>query len=1126
MFTSLIQSPSAARRLERAASWLAEQPAMAPVLIVADNLHAADAIVREVVTNRAGAAFGWHRITLRRLALTLAEPSLAKEGLAPATALSREAVIARVVHELAQSQQLGRYEEVRERPGLPRALAETIDELRLGGVDLSAVLFSADLWRMYQRYLGALEEYGLADSARVFELATAAVHTSEPAGSDELGHAGALLGLPTLLLDVEVPTDAGSAFVRALAERVAAAAIPHLGIMATVAAGDERSRTRLESALGVRARSLQPRGSGPLARIQGRLFGERGYDDADRSEADHRPERDDLAPEVRFLSAPGESRECVEIAREVLREAESGVPFDRMAVVLRSPSTYAGPLVEAFRRAGVPLHLARGARLPNPAGRALLALLGCAAEGLSASRFAEYVSLGQVPPRDADGAPLPAEEAWVPPEALDLPGGAATAADAAAIADAHGEDGYVATPRRWERLLVDAAVIGGLDRWRRRLAGLSEQLERRQAAIEDPEAPRALGFRRTLRDLSQLRRFAMPILDELALLPTEATWGVWLKALSKLATRALRYPAPVQTVLAELQPMADVGPVGLDEVRVVLARRLTEAPLESKVPVHGAVYAGPTDGIRGRAFDVVFVPGLAERVFPQKIREDPILLDRARLDIGAGLDTFEQRVADERLYLRLAVGAARQRLVLSWPRVEVEKGRPRVPSFYCLELLRAARGRLPGFQDLQRLAERGGAPRVGWPAPEDPIQAIDEAEHDLAWLRTLFGRPVDDVKGAARYLVDADASGHNPHLARALRARWCRHYSRQWTPSDGLLQPSDEARAALDEHLLTARSFSATALQNFAKCPYRFLLYAVHRLGPREEPAAIEQLDALSRGSLIHEVQFELLCRLRDTGLLPVTTARLDEAHRHMEAVVSMVEAKYRDLLAPAIERVWRDEIALIRSDIGEWLFRQTEDTTWEPWRFELSFGLPPDRDQADVHSRPEPAQLPGGLQLRGSIDLVERGPGGRLRATDYKTGRASMKRGAVIEGGKTLQPVLYALALEAISAAETPDAEVSDDAEAAVGPEVESGRLYYCTARGAFDDREVALDQDARAAADQVTKAVGWALREGMFPAAPDKDACRWCDYGDVCGAEEERRTADKPHMAILPLINLRRVE
>ena len=118
---------------------------------------------------------------------------------------------------------------------------------------------------------------------------------------------------------------------------------------------------------------------------------------------------------MEFFSAPGESRECVEVARRVMREAARGVPFDEIAIVVRAPETYWGLLEHALQRAGVKPWFARGTRRPDPSGRAFLALLACASEGLSARRFAEYLSLGQVPPRDATGATPPIPPPWVPP---------------------------------------------------------------------------------------------------------------------------------------------------------------------------------------------------------------------------------------------------------------------------------------------------------------------------------------------------------------------------------------------------------------------------------------------------------------------------------------------------------------------------------------------------------------------------------------------------------------------------------------------------------------------------------------------------------------------------------------
>jgi hypothetical protein len=137
---------------------------------------------------------------------------------------------------------------------------------------------------------------------------------------------------------------------------------------------------------------------------------------------------------------------------------------------------------------GVPAWFHRGTRRPDPAGRALLALLACADEELSARRFAEYVSLGQVPmDEDAvatDGYAAPVDEvtsSLVPPGERaddrqpeeDAAAGAARGASRQVIA------GTLRAPWRWEDLIVEAAVIGGIDRWQRRLMGLRREYDRR-----------------------------------------------------------------------------------------------------------------------------------------------------------------------------------------------------------------------------------------------------------------------------------------------------------------------------------------------------------------------------------------------------------------------------------------------------------------------------------------------------------------------------------------------------------------------------------------------------------------------------------------------------------------------
>src|SRR5262249_46744414 len=285
--------------------------------------------------------------------------------------------------------------------------------------------------------------------------------------------------------------------------------------------------------------------------------------------------------------------------------------------------------------------------------------------------------------------------------------------------------GQLRAPRRWERLLVETAVIGGRERWQKRIDGFAQELRSRLAEIDDENEASGPATRRTLEDLEAFADYALPLIQTLGDLPKSANWGEWLDRLGALATRALRHPRRVLSVLSELSPMAPVEPVTLSDVLNVASAFLLQVGVPPPARRYGAVFIGPVDAARGMSFHAVFIPGLAERLFPRKIVEEPILLDRLRAELSADLTTNTQRVSDERLALGIAVGAAERRLYLSYPRLDLQQARPRVPSFYALEAVRAAEGRLPTFAELDRRAETENSARIGWPAPTDPAEAID-----------------------------------------------------------------------------------------------------------------------------------------------------------------------------------------------------------------------------------------------------------------------------------------------------------------------------------------------------------------------------------------------------------------
>ncbi len=1044
---ALITAASAVEARNEAVEWVAQHLGNSEVLVLSATRAAGDEFVRSLP---GVGTFGIHRYTTGQFAA-----ALAGSRAAPATTLATEAVAARVTHEASGSGKLRYFAPVAKCPGFAGALASTLGDLRLAGVSPSRLTGSeaaSDIAILLEAYRRELASRGLADLAGVLESAAE--------------EARGWRGLPLLLLDVALPSRAHSEFIAALAARSPS-------VCATVVSADTRRIQEFERILGCSASVAAPAGATALDKVRQFLF------------SSERPAPSEYDESLDLFSAPGESLEAVEIARRITR---MGIPFDRIAILLRHPERYQPLVEESLRRASIPAYFSRGTARPDPAGRAFLALLACASEGCSASRFAEYLSLGQIPPLDAAGSPPRRPVPWTPAEDELFSGGAAPAREA--IAD----PAVIATPLAWEKLLVDAAVIGGYERWARRLTGLENEFRIQLASLELEDQSERERLERELERLGNLERFALPLIEDLHALPVSAPWREWLEALSNLAARALVNPEPVLAVLAELRPMAEVGPVDLDEIYGVLAKRLRVLRREPPHRRYGRVFVGSIDEARGRVFDVVFLPGLAEGLFPRRASEDPLLLDVRRQEISADLATIDDRIAEERLLLHTAAAAAARRFVASYPSMDLTQGRPRVPSFYALEIARAIEGHVPRLRSFETRLSANAEARLIWPAPEEPRHAVDDAEYDLAWLAAHR-----QEYGGSRYLLDA-----NPHLGRSLRTRWKR-WEKKWTDADGFVHPDAVLHGILTELRPSVRDYSPSALQQYASCPYRFMLSAVLRLRERREAAAIEQLDPLTRGSLVHEVQREFLRWWQrdpstDAGVL---FDRLDET-------LERVAGGYAEKIAPAIDRVWRSELDDVRTDLRGWMLAwhgQLGD--WEPLHFELGFGLGKGDGEHDPASVQDPVEVTG-IRVRGSIDLVERHRArGVLRITDHKTGKAPDREPSYIAGGTVLQPVLYSLA-----------------AEKMLGARAESGRLFYCTQRGNYAEYHIAVGPEARKFFARGMTLIEDAISAGFLPAAPGDGACGMCEYAAVCGPHEETRVKRwKDGDALEALSELRRM-
>ncbi len=764
---ALVHSRSNATLLHRAAAFLASKPDYAEILVVAPTRAAANELAIHAFPS---GSQGVHALTLTQLAAHLAVQPMGRLSLAPISRLGIEALAARIVHAAATAHGLPYFAPVAQTPGFARALARTITELRLENVTPSGDL--AHLVSLYEQELAARS---VADLPILLRLATEEAATANHR----------FTGLPLVLLGLPVESAAHEQLLKTLIERSP-------NVLATATTGDDAIPS-LERILGVTPQNLDTATpTATLDRVRTWLF------------SSDPPPAAPPDPALLF-SAPGESFECVEIARRIRALAEQGTPFDRIAILLRNVDAYQPLVEEALRRAGIVHYFSRGAARPDPAGRAFLALLACASEGCSASRFAEYLSLDQTPPLDPQGAPLARPPQWIPAgdEILGL-------FDAPAPAIQNDEP-TLDVPIGWEKLLVDAAVIGGRDRWKRRLRGLRAELQTQLRSLDKEDDSHRTHIQRRIGQLEHLEHFALPLIETLGSLPATERWGAWLDRLLDLAQMALRHPESVLSVLSELEPMREVGPVSLDEVYDVLSERLGTLRTEPPKRRYGRVFVGSIEEARGRSFDIVFLPGLAEGLFPRRALEDPLLLDEQRAKLAAGLDTQDKRVARERMLLRSAAAAAAKNLVVSYPRMDVAQCRARVPSFYALEIVRAAEGRLPSLREFEKRAARAASSRLDWPAPANPNDAIDDAEYDLASLHVSLKLRGAAGTGSARYLMQTNES-----LARSLRTRG-RRWRNRWFDADGIVDP--DAATGFKRSMRTVWPNAATRLPHCNTSP-------------------------------------------------------------------------------------------------------------------------------------------------------------------------------------------------------------------------------------------------------------------------------------------------------------------
>ncbi len=469
---------------------------------------------------------------------------------------------------------------------------------------------------------------------------------------------------------------------------------------------------------------------------------------------------------------------------------------------------------------------------------------------------------------------------------------------------------------------------------------------------------------------------------------------------------------------------------------------------------------------RQKEYKVVFVAGLLEKVFPQQVREDPLLSDWERQLVNGGLASpiaeCLPRQNIERYLFYLAVTRAKERLFLSYPRVDFE-GKESLPSFY-LEEVKAL------FGDKLRWVRQDLA--KPFPSPADAITHREMEASVVGGLRQE-GDPDVPSEEALRQL-----SGDPKSRERLLTAL---------EPVEAILR---------DEKILRGKYFetpetSPTRLETYAKCPYRYFADKILRLKDTGEDISMMQ-----KGNILHHV----LQQYFDPRRKPAPKEKLEIfIEREIEEGLKRHPLTWTE---PYEEALDRRELFQMLFDFLNYETERLKRAVFRPCEVEYSFGTFGQKGEAALEIPGEDSQT---IKLRGRVDRIDTDAEKKYAVVmDYK--RSYRFKASSLAVGTALQLPLYLLAAQRHLGLQPLGAEIYS-----IRDHKKSG--FYCAGPAGnygkeFSSRSQLPDDVFHRVLERASVFVRKftnAIRASEIPVRP-RDCESFCPFDTVCRIEKWR--------------------
>jgi RecB family exonuclease len=432
--------------------------------------------------------------------------------------------------------------------------------------------------------------------------------------------------------------------------------------------------------------------------------------------------------------------------------------------------------------------------------------------------------------------------------------------------------------------------------------------------------------------------------------------------------------------------------------------------------------------VRSLQIPYLFLAGLSEKAFPPPEQEARLYSEAeyARLiDAGLPLTTRSDRNREEMLLFYEVLTRATKQLYLSYPALD-DSAQPLSPSPYLQEVEQVCDDRIPRTE----LADLSPVPRDLEPLSEEDfrLKAIATAlDGDVSLLAGLVKTADEEHTSPARadklenqtVFQTGGLSELVEHLTAGLELNQLRQTRDGFGPAEGVFSSRTS-----HQYLLTRYSsrhlYSATELEQYASCPFRFFLERILQLAPQEDLSL--SIDALHRGSIAHDILAIFHRRVNVTLGRPASPLELEPAVFDRLLASALEEGTSSHSSNPvqsALQEINRRQVSLWLSEYRTQL--EKYDRQWAacesplvPEIFEVSFG----RDDAEPPSSDQTLEINFGnqtIRIYGRIDRIDTGiVAGHtvFNVLDYKTGGSNRLTPDSVMRGTTLQLPLYAIAV------------------------------------------------------------------------------------------------------------------